>query len=570
MPSDDGVTHREMLAVIRDLLRPQMSWVIGAIMLSALSLSSALALAGTSAWLITRASQMPPVLDLSIAAVAVRAFAISRAVLGYCGRLMTHDVALRAAGSARAQIYHRLALGPAAAAVRFHSGEIVSRVGADVDELADVLARALVPIAVAGVLGLAATATLAIISLPAAFVLALCLLIAGYAAPSLASRAAEAEEVVAQRHHTERDVAAMIALEHGPELQVAGVLPTVVAESQRRQRAWASAIDAAAKSAAFAEAVPTAAIGVSVLGAVVSAIGMANTVAPTTLAVLMLLPLSAFEATAPLPAAATQLARSRKAVQRLVELAGTNQQPSPQRDTSPAIPAATARLSAEVTSGHVDGKAPNRVSLDIRPGDRLVVTGASGSGKTTLLMTLAGLIPALEGRVTLNGVAVDEFDEAQLRCAVGFFAEDAHVFATTVRDNLLVARGDSPDKELVATLASVGLGDWLANLADGLSTVLYGGAEALSAGQRRRLLLARAIVSPARIILLDEPIEHLDADDADKFLCDLLDPASSLISSDRTIVVATHYLPSAINCRQLHLDGLRGSEMACVGADLLV
>ncbi|MBY0388870.1 MAG: ABC transporter ATP-binding protein, partial [Mycobacterium pseudokansasii] len=92
-----------------DLLRPRLGRVLAAIALAALSLGSGLALAGVSAWLITRAWQMPPVLDLSIAVVAVRTFAISRGILHYCARLATHDAALRAAGAARARIYHRLA-----------------------------------------------------------------------------------------------------------------------------------------------------------------------------------------------------------------------------------------------------------------------------------------------------------------------------------------------------------------------------------------------------------------------------------------------------------------------------
>ncbi|EUA32405.1 putative transmembrane ATP-binding protein ABC transporter [Mycobacterium intracellulare] len=108
------------------LLRPRLPRVLAAITLGVLSLGSALALAGVAAWLITRAWQMPPVLDLSVAAVAVRLFAISRAVLHYCERLVTHDTALRAAGTARVQVYQRLARGPAAAAVRLHSGELVS------------------------------------------------------------------------------------------------------------------------------------------------------------------------------------------------------------------------------------------------------------------------------------------------------------------------------------------------------------------------------------------------------------------------------------------------------------
>src|ERR1700753_224441 len=125
------------LPVAMRLLHPRIPRLLLAIALAVLSLGSALALAGLSAWLITRAWQMPPVLDLSIAAVAVRTFAISRGVLHYCERLGTHDTALRAAGTARVQIYHRLAHGAAETAVRLPSGELVARVGADVDELAD-------------------------------------------------------------------------------------------------------------------------------------------------------------------------------------------------------------------------------------------------------------------------------------------------------------------------------------------------------------------------------------------------------------------------------------------------
>ena len=107
------------------------------------------------------------------------------------------------------------------------------------------------------------------------------------------------------------------------------------------------------------------------------------------------------------------------------------------------------------------------------------------------------------------------------------------------------------DDELTAALDAVGLGDWLASLPDGLSTVLTGGAQAVSAGQRRRLLLARAVISPARIVLLDEPTEHLDATDAERVLADLLAPASRLMGQDRTVLVATHHCPTTFtvpNC----------------------
>jgi ATP-binding cassette subfamily C protein CydC len=547
------VPRSDPLLAAFTLLRPRLPRILAAIALGVLSLGSALALAGVSAWLITRAWQMPPVLDLSVAVVAVRTFAISRGVLHYCERLATHDTALRAAGTARAQIYSRLARGPAAAAVRLHSGELVARVGADVDELANVLVRAVVPIGVAAVLGLAATAVVAAISPPAAALLAICLLIAGLVAPRLACRAAALQEEVARQHHSDRDTAAMITLDHAPELRVAGALPDVIAESQRRQHAWGDALDRAARPAAIAEAVPTAAIGASVLGAVVAAIGLAHTVAPTTLAVLMLLPLSAFEAMTPLPAAAVQLTRSRIAARRLIDLAPPDR-PNRSEKSALAPPVGTGRLSADICSGHIDAARPTRAKLDLPPGARLAVTGASGSGKTTLLMTLAGLLPPLDGRVTLDGTDLSQFGEDELHRTISFFAEDAHIFATTVRDNLLVVRGDCRDDELVVALDSGGLGGWLTSLPDGLSTVLTGGAQALSAGQRRRLLLARALISPARIVLLDEPTEHLDAIDAERVLCELLGPNSGLMSAERTVVVATHHLPKGIRCAELRVD----------------
>jgi ATP-binding cassette subfamily C protein CydC len=410
--------------------------------------------------------------------------------------------------------------------------------------------RAVVPIGVAAVLAVAATVAVAVISPVAGSVLALCLLIAGVVAPRLAGRAAVAQEEAARQHHSERDTSAMIALEHAPELRVAGALPDVIAESRRRQLEWSDALDAAARPAALAEAMPTAAIGVSVLGAVVAGIGLATSVAPTTLAVLMLLPLSAFEAMTPLPAAAIQLTRSRIAAHRLLGLAPDIR---PVESSTPApTPTHTPRLSAAMHFGHAKATS-HQVALDLTPGARLAVTGASGSGKTTLLMTLAGLIPPVHGQVMLNGTDVNRFDEHELHRTISFFAEDAHIFATTVRDNLLVVRGDCDDAELTAALDAVGLGQWLASLPQGLSTVLMGGPHAISAGQRRRLLLARAVLSPARIVLLDEPTEHLDSPDAEPVVADLLATTSGLISAERTVVIATHHLPAGTCCPQLHL-----------------
>lgn len=526
------------------LLGPRLPRLLSAIALGASSLGSALALAGVSAWLITRAWQMPPVLDLSVAVVAVRAFGISRGVLGYCERLVSHDVALRSAGHARSEIYRRLARGPLHTGSGLRGGELLGRAGSDVDVLSDVLARALVPIGVALALGIAAISVIATISGTAAALLAMCLLFSGVVAPWLAARAAQAQESVATRLRSRRDGAAVVALDHAAELRVAGRLGAVIAEAEREQRDWGRAMDRAAIPAAAAVAAPAAATAVSVLGAVIIGIGISAVTAPTALAVLMLLPLAAFEATAALPAAAIALVRGRLAAGRLVDLApprAASSDPAPQR----VRPARAPRLRASgLQSGHPGGHVGQRIDLDLAPGDRFAITGESGVGKTSLLMTLAGLIPPVAGSASIDGRPVHSVPELELRCYICYFAEDAHVFTTTVRDNLLVANGDCSDRELADALRRVGLRDWLDGLPDGLSTVLEGGAAAVSAGQRRRLLLARALVCPAPIVLLDEPTEHLDIHDAAALLRDLLDPLSGLLEPARTVVVATHQLPA--------------------------
>ena len=532
------------------LLRPRLSRLLLAILCGVLSLGSALALAGVSAWLITRAWQMPPVLDLSIAVVAVRAFGISRGVLHYCERLASHDTALRAGTTARSAIYARLAHAPAGSAARLSGGDLAGRLGSDVDELSDVLVRAVVPIAVAVILAAAAVTVIALISPAAAAVLAGCLLVAGVFAPWLSARGATGQEELARAHHSDRDVVDGLALDHAPELRISGRLPAVIAEADQRQRDWAYALDRAAIPTAFGAAVPTAAVGVSVLGVVVAGIGLSATLAPTTVAILMLLPLSAFEATTALPGAAVALTRSRIAARRLLELADG---PAPPDRPLPAPEPVDATVRADrLRTGYTPAAAGAEHHIDLPPGARLAVTGPSGAGKTTLLMTLAGLLAPVDGTVTLGDVPLTSCDDHQLRATIGYFAEDAHVFATTVRDNLLVVRGDCTDAELTDALSRVGLGPWVTGLPDGLATVLIGGAAAVSAGQRRRLLLARALLSRAVVLLLDEPTEHLDAGDAQAILRGLLAPGG-LFGADRTVVVATHHLPDDICCPHLQI-----------------
>lgn len=563
----------ELLEIPRWRLAVAVAWGV-------LALGSGLGLAALAAWLIARAWQMPPVLDLTVAVVAVRALGISRGLCRYLERLATHDVALRSMTAARTSVYRALARAPlwltrrsetgfpgtagtpAPAGTagrplpiapgvpgRLRRGDVLVRVGTDIDDLGAVVVRTFVPIAVALVLSVAAVALLAFISPAAAAVLAAALVFSGVVAPWLSARAASGAERAARADRAEFTAHALTVLDHAAELRVAGKLDTALATAAAADDRVLAAEDSAAARTAWAAAATPLATGISVLAALLIGIslygpdgGTPGAMTPMAMAVLVLLPLSSFEATAALPAAAQSLTVARAALHRLRAVSPDHRtepiEPQPSGSAA-GVPADTRKRFGTGGNPHpfpyADSRADGVVigwvgdgqwQIPPRPqAARIAVVGPSGAGKTTLLMAWAGLF--------------DHPDEE-----VRFFAEDAHLFGTSVLENLRVARGDLDAETAERALRTVGLGEWLDGLPDGVHTDLVGGAAAVSGGQRRRILLARALVSPARVLLLDEPTEHLDAAAGARLLRDLLDTDSGLVAPDRDVVVVTHQLPA--------------------------
>ncbi|MDO4887270.1 MAG: ATP-binding cassette domain-containing protein, partial [Actinomycetaceae bacterium] len=180
--------------------------------------------------------------------------------------------------------------------------------------------------------------------------------------------------------------------------------------------------------------------------------------------------------------------------------------------------------------------------LDIPRGTAMAVVGPSGIGKTTLLYTLAGLLHPKSGTVKLDGREASSLPRDEVSRTLVLTAEDAHVFATTVLENIRVARASVTEHEATELLRRAGLGDWLAELPEGVHTMLGQDATTISGGERRRLLFARALASSAQFLLLDEPAEHLDGETADALLTDLIAAAKDARQRDRTIVIVTHRL----------------------------
>lgn len=258
-----------------------------------------------------------------------------------------------------------------------------------------------------------------------------------------------------------------------------------------------------------------------------------------TMAVVVLTPLAAFEAVLGLPLAVQYRQRVRKSAERVYEVLDA---PEPVREPArprqaPASPFPVAVTGLTARHAGQDRDALAGLDLTLEKGRRIAVVGPSGSGKTTLAQVLLRFLDADVGSYTLGGVDAHALDGDDVRRLVGLCAQDAHLFDSSVRENLLLARKDATEADLRDALHRARLLDWADGLPDGLDTLVGEHGARLSGGQRQRLALARALLADFPVLVLDEPAEHLDLPTADALTADLL-----AATEGRTTLLITHRL----------------------------
>lgn len=503
------------------------------------------ALTATSGWLVVRADERPQIMLLLTAVVAVRTFGLGRPVFRYLERLRSHDAALDDLARRRAETYARLVPLTPARLGRRGRADLLTGVVDDLTDVTEAPVRVTVPLLgalAAGVLASVLTAALE----PAAGLVLVAMLLACAALVPLGHRleAASQDEVLQARAEVAR--VAHLATRHADELRAVGGEGDA---AQWLRDAHCTLRRVVVRQARGRGLVTGAVLLVTAAGTVGCAlVAAASDVPPPVQALLVLTPVATGEALGVLADAVRALARSRAAERRLDAV--LDQAPAV-RDADDADAAAGAVLADAgraprlelrgVAASWAAGRTHlGPVDLVVEPGEHVALVGANGSGKSTLLAVLARHLDPVQGRYLVDGRDVAELPAAAVRSLVAVVDDEPHVFATTLRENLRLARRpDEPapdDGELLLVLRSAGLGDWVAALTDGLDTRLGTSGHGISGGERTRLAIARALLSERPVLLLDEPGAHLDHPTARAVLADLMSAAAG-----RTVVLVSHH-----------------------------
>ncbi|NKQ52887.1 thiol reductant ABC exporter subunit CydD [Amycolatopsis sp. K13G38] len=501
------------------------------------ALGSAVALTATSAWLISTAALHPPILTLTVAIVAVRAFGIAKGVLRYAERLLSHDIALRSVSEARVKVWATLVrIGPAVTA-RIRRGDLLNRMVSDVDSRQDMLVRVIVPGASAAIVALGTAAAIGLLLPAAGLILLAGLVCAGVVAPALSALLAR---------KAERDTTTLRADVTSGTVEILEASPDLIAfgAHQRRHealRATSARLTRALRRSAAARGLGTGlgtfSIGATMLGCLLAGVAAlrAGRLPGPELAVLALTPLAATELVAALPEAAQRLLSARHSAARLADLAATIT-PSPDAD-NPLPIAEPAVLAAEDLAVRWPGTTTDAVTgVNLTVADRgVVLAGPSGSGKSTTLAAMMRYLAPSAGHVRLDGTDTRAFGGDAVREQIAWCGAGTHLFDSTLRENLVLARPGTSDADLVRCLHRASLGDWFTSLPGGLDTALGAHGTQVSGGERQRLGVARAILADRPFLLLDEPTAHLDGRTATRLAGEI-----AALTAERPAVVVTH------------------------------
>ena len=544
------------------LFKPHSLWLAGGIFLSCLTVLASIALLTLSGWFISSAALAGLVaidgnalaFNFMLPAAQIRALAITRTFGRYGERLITHEATFRVLAGIRSWFFQQLIPLVPGRLSSMRSGDMLSRMTADIDALDSLYLRLLAPAAVAAIGVTAVTVFLGYYSPVIGLVTGLSLLIASIGVPWVFNRLgrAGAEEIVlltADFRIRQVDMLQGLAdlIVNQAYRRFSGILEQTsdLMINTQRQNNRLSAISSAL-TLLLSQITLLLAL---VLGAFSVREGLLS---GAELALVVFCVIAAFELVMPLPQAIQMLAKTRKAAHRIRQVAELPPTITPSKvpdcGFSPPLPSGEGiqRPASLTLQGDYDLKITNvsfrypdqqdwvlkNISLTIPAGSKIAIVGANGSGKTTLLQLLMRFYDPCKGSVMLSGQNLTQLDADDLMTCFGVLSQRSQMFAATIRENLLIAKPTASLTELSTAIKSAGLENFIGYLPEGLDTWVGESGVKVSGGEMRRIALARLYLKNAPVLILDEPTEGLDSEtEQDVF------KALAHFAKDKTVII---------------------------------
>jgi ATP-binding cassette subfamily C protein CydC len=470
--------------------------------------------------------------------IGIRLFAVIRTAARYAERVISHDATFRLLQSLRCWFYRHIEPLAPACLMPYRSGDILQRIVADIEALDNLYLRVLSPSVVAVLMSFMVLLFLWIFDPLIALSVFIFLFAAGFGVPALVAGIGAAIGRDLARQSADLRIYVVEMIQGMPEILVFGARHRYLEKVRRKNQQLLDNQLRMSHLKGLATAALTLLSGTAAVTAVYIGAGLVHRhlMDGANLALLGLAVLAAFEAVWPLPAAYQYLGRTLEAGRRLLEIAHT--QPAPAFASHPFTPPKRLDVKFErVSFRYTDHDPPalDGVDIEFSHGQRTMILGETGCGKSTLVNLLVRFWNPTAGRILIGGKNIRSLSEPDLRRLMAVVSQPAHMFHTSLRENLCLASSGATEDELNAALQSAQLLDFVKSLPAGLDTCIGESGKLLSTGQARRLAVARAILRDAPIWVLDEPTEGLDRMTAQKMMDALYE-----LMSGRTVLLITH------------------------------